>query len=142
MSCPRSRPLSRPLGIARLIRFTLLVVIAVLAALVALGAVATAHAQTSPAQGSIRSGSDMPMADFLGLLQQIAPAAAEGAKVYLGAYRLQCGRMLTTTELRQAIANEGGDPVLMGLIRAAQAQNTEQRAQLVRQIRCTAGGTR
>lgn len=138
MSCPQSRPLS----FARLLRFTLLVVIAVLAALIALGAVATAHAQTSPAQGAIRAGGEMPMADFLALLQQIAPAAAEGAKVYLGAYRLQCGRMLTTAELRQAISNEGGDPVLMGLIRAAQAQNTEQRAQLVRQIRCTSGGTR
>ena len=142
MSCSQSRPLSRPPGIARFIRFNLLVVIAVLAALVALGTVATAHAQTSPALGPIHAGSDMPMADFLGLLQQIAPAAAEGAKVYLGAYRLQCGRTLTTAELRQAISNEGGDPVLMGLIRAAQAQNIEQRAQLVRQIRCTAGGMR
>ncbi|ENO99017.1 hypothetical protein C667_00115 [Thauera phenylacetica B4P] len=84
----------------------------------------------------------MPLADYLGLLQQLAPAAADGAKVYLAAYRLQCGRTLTMAELRQAVSKEGGDPVLMGLIRATQEQDTTQRAQFIRQIRCTAGGTR
>ena len=67
---------------------------------------------------------------------------AEGAQVYLAAYRLQCGRRLTTAELRQAVSKEGGDPVLMGLIHATQEQDTTQRAQFIRQIRCTAGGTR
>jgi len=112
------------------------VVIAVLAALIALGTVATAHAQTSPARGSISTTNDMPLSDYLGLLQQLAPAAAEGAKVYLAAYRLQCGQTLSTGDLRQAMSKDGGDPVLMGLIRATQEQNTAQRTQWVRQIRC------
>jgi len=128
---------SRPINLAHLVRFALLVTIAILAALIALGTVATAHAQTSPARGPVSTANDMPLSDYLGLLQQLAPAAAEGAKVYLAAYRLQCGRTLNTGELRQAISKEGGDPVLMGMIRATQEQNTAQRAQWIRQIRCT-----
>lgn len=126
----------------RLVRFALLVATAVMAALIALLAFSSAQAQTSPAQGPISTDGDMPMSDFLALLQQIAPAAADGAKAYLGAYRLQCGRTLSTAELRHALAREGGDPVLMGLIRASQQQDTATRNQLVRQIRCPAGGVR
>lgn len=126
----------------RLIRFTLLVAIAVLAALIALLAFSPAQAQTSPAHGAIPAEGDMPMADFLALLQQIAPSAADGAKVYLGAYRLRCGRTPTTAELRHALAREDGDPVLMGLIRASQQQDLAARNQLVRQIRCPDGGVR
>lgn len=137
-----SHPLFCPMSITRLVRFALLVIIAVLAALIALGTVTTAHAQTSLARGPVSAVNDMPLADYLGLLQQLAPAAADGAKVYLAAYRLQCGRTLTTVELRQAVSKEGGDPVLMRLIRATQEQDTTQRAQFIRQIRCTAGGTR
>lgn len=136
-----SRP-SCPFRTARLIRFSLLVAIAVLSALIALLAFSPAQAQTSPSRGAITTEADMPMSDFLGLLQQIAPAAADGAKVYLGAYRLQCGRTLSTVELRHALAREGGDPVLMGLIRASQQQDLAARTQLVRQTRCPAGGVR
>lgn len=124
----------------RLIRFALLLVTAILAALIALLASSPAHAQTSPARGAITAEGDMPMSDFLALLQQIAPAAADGAKVYLGAYRLQCGRTPSSAKLRHALAREGGDPVLMGLIRASQQQDLAARAQLVRQIRCRARG--
>ena len=126
----------------RLIRFALLLVTAILAALIALLASSSARAQTSPARGAITVEGDMPMSDFLALLQQIAPAAADGAKVYLGAYRLQCRRMPNSAELRHALAREGGDPVLMGLIRASQQQDLAARNQLVRQIRCPPGGTR
>ncbi len=127
---------------ARLIRFALLLVTAILAMLIALLASSSARAQTSPARGTITTEGDISMADFLALLQQIAPAAADGAKVYLGAYRLQCGRTPSSTELRHALAREGGDPVLMGLIRASQRQDLAARNQLVRQIRCPAGGAR
>ena len=127
---------------ARLIRFSLLVAIAVLSALIALLAFSSAQAQTSPARGAITAEGDMPMADFLALLQQIAPAAAEGAKVYLGAFRVQCGRTLSTAELRHALAREGGDPVLIGLIRVSQQQDLAARNQLVREIRCQGGGAR
>lgn len=132
----------RPSRSTRLVRFTLLVAMAVLSALIALMAFSSAQAQTSPARGAISAEGDMPMADFLALLQQIAPAAADGAKVYLGAVRLQCGRLPSTAELRHALAREGGDPVLMGLIRASQQQDLAARTQLVRQIRCPAGGAR
>lgn len=134
--------MARPLTAARLFRFALLVAIAILAALIALMSFSSAQAQTSPARGAISAEGEMPMADYLALLQQIAPAAADGAKVYLGAYRLQCGRTLSTVELRHALAREGGDPVLMGLIRAGQQQDLAARSQLVRQIRCPAGGAR
>lgn len=133
---------SHPMSPTRFVRFALLVAIAILASLIALGTVATAHAQTSPARGPGSTVNDMPLSDYLGLLQQIAPAAAEGAKVYLGAFRLQCGRTLKTGELRQAMSKEGGDSVLMGLIRATQEQNTAQRTQWIRQVRCTPGGMR
>lgn len=134
--------MARPLTAARLIRFALLLAIAVLAALIALVSFSSAQAQTSPARGAISAEGEMPMADYLALLQQIAPAAADGAKVYLGAYRLQCGRTLSTVELRHALSREGGDPVLMGLIRAGQQQDLAARSQLVRQIHCRAGGAR
>ncbi|MEO3715627.1 hypothetical protein [Roseateles flavus] len=127
---------------------------AILSALMALGALlasSPAQAQTSPARGAITTEADLPMADIpmanlLALLQQIAPAASEGAKVYLGAFRLQCGRALSTAELRHALARDGGDPVLMGLIRSCQQQDLGARNQgvqeLVRRIRCPAGGLR
>lgn len=134
--------MSRPMTMSRLIRFSLLVAIAVLATLIALLSFSTVHAQTNPTRGVISAEGDMPMADFLALLQQIAPAAADGAKVYLGAYRLRCGRTLSTAELRHALAREGGDPVLMGLIRASQQQDMTTRNQFVRQIHCPAGGAR
>ena len=134
--------MSHSLRITRLLRFALLVAIAVLAALIALGTVTTVHAQTSPVRGPITGTNDMLLSDYLGLLQRIAPAAAQGSKVYLAAYRLQCGRTLGTAELRRAISKEGGDPVLMGLIRPSHEQDTAARAQFLRQIHCPAGGAR
>jgi len=130
----------------RLLRFALWLSAAILSALVALLAFSPTHAQTShatsPAHGAVNVEADMPMPDFLALLQQIAPAASEGAKVYLAGHRLRCGRALSTAELRRALAQEGGDPVLMGLIRNSQQQDPVARHQLVRQIHCRPGGTR
>ena len=63
------------------------------------------RAQTSPAFGPVSTPStaapadDMPLADYLGLLRQIAPAAEQGARTYLAAAQLRCGRAPTTTEL-------------------------------------------
>lgn len=111
---------------------------------------ASAVAQTSPAHGPLpttppqaaASGDDIPLADYLGLLRQIAPAAEDGARTYLAAARLRCGRELNTAELRHAMAQDGGDPVLMGLIRAAHSKDRSARHQLVAQIRCPNGGPR
>lgn len=78
----------------------------------------------------------MPLADYLGLLQQIAPAAEAGARDYLTAFARRCGRALTPAELRRAMADGDGDPALMALIRANHLGDTAGREQLTGQIRC------
>ena len=83
---------------------------------------------------------DVPMDDYLGLLAQISPAAREGAQGYLQAFQRRCGRSLTTQELRRAVSDGDGDPVLMGMIRAnhpsQQAQRDVTLQQLAQRIRC------
>ena len=83
---------------------------------------------------------DVPMDDYLGLLAQISPAAREGAQGYLQAFQRRCGRALTPPELRRAVSDGGGDPVLMGMIRAnhpsQQAQRDVTLQQLAQRIRC------
>lgn len=115
-------------------------------------AAASACAQTSPAFGPLAAdssltpgpaaASDMPMADYLGLLKQIAPSAESGARTYLAAVRLRCGRTLSTAELRQAVSDGEGNPALMGLIRAAHQHDAAARARLVSQLPCPSGGQR
>ena len=113
-----------------------------------LGLVASqlAWAQTSPARGvlngaqSVQRSDDMPLADYLGFLRQIAPAAEDGAKDYLAAFERRCDRVLTTAELRRAMSQGDGDPVLMGLIRASQLRDTAAREQLAGQLRCPSRG--
>ena len=78
----------------------------------------------------------MPLADYLGLLRQIAPAAEAGAKDYLASFEQRCGRPLTSIELRRAMSQGDGDPVLMGLIRASHLRDTTAREQVAGQIRC------
>lgn len=107
-----------------------------------------ALAQTSPAFGPLSAApsqdasGDMPLADYLGLLKQIAPAAESGARTYLAAMQLRCGRSLNTAELRQAVSEGEGNPALMGLIRAAHQKDTAARDRLVAQFPCPRGGTR
>ncbi len=103
---------------------------------------ANACAQTSPAQGNLASADDMPLADYLGLLRQIAPAAEDGAKAYLAAFRQRCGRTVSTAELRRAISDGQGDPVLMGLIRASQLRDAHAREQWLARLRCPVGDLR
>jgi hypothetical protein len=104
-----------------------------------------AAAQTSPARGPLPQvtgpADDMPLEDYLGLLRQIAPAAREGALSYLGAMQLRCGQALGTSALRRAMAQDGGDPVLMGMIRAAQQRDATAQRQLAMQVRCPSGAT-
>ena len=82
------------------------------------------------------------MADYLALLRQIAPAAELGARDYLAAFRLRCGRAMTSAQLRQAFASEPGDPILMGLIRASQRQDMAMRQALLSRVPCPAGAAR
>lgn len=109
-------------------------------------------AQTTPAFGpgtdeavsaTASTGTpDMPLADYLGLLQQIAPAAEAGARTYLAAVQLRCRKALTTAELRQSFAEGDGHPILMGLVRAAHQQDRAARDRWIAQVRCTPGRPR
>ncbi|RCW65088.1 hypothetical protein [Pseudorhodoferax soli] len=101
-----------------------------------------AFAQTSPAYGQLASpvapSQDPPLSDYLALLGQIAPAAQSAARTYIAAVRLRCGYEMDAGALRQIMARSGGDPVLMGLIRAEASQDAAARKQLVAQIPCSA----
>ncbi|WP_374413545.1 hypothetical protein [Hydrogenophaga sp.] len=107
-----------------------------------------ARGQTSPAFGPLGTPStaapadDMALADYLGLLRQIAPAAEQGARTYLAAAQLRCGRAPTTAELRQALSEGDGHPALMGLIRAAHQQDKAARDRWIAQIPCPRGAAR
>ncbi len=108
-------------------------------------AFSTAWAQSplvgAPTQGT-QPSDNVPLADYLGLLRQIAPAAEAGARDYLAAFARRCGRPLTPAELRRAMADGAGDPALMGLIRANHLGDTAGREQLAGQIRCPGQATR
>jgi hypothetical protein len=81
----------------------------------------------------------MPMADYLGLLEQIAPAARRGAEAYVNAHQQRCGRAVTTAELRLAMSRDAGDPVLMGMIRASHLQDAKALAALTQGLSCRGG---
>lgn len=87
---------------------------------------------------------DVPLDDYLALLARISPAARDGAQAYLRAFAQRCGRPLTALELRKAIAQGSGDPVLMGMVSASHPSQLAQRApllnQLAQRIRCDGQG--
>ena len=85
---------------------------------------------------------DMSMSDYLGLLSQISPAAQRGAHAYLLAFEQRCGRPLRTAQLRQAMADGDGDPVLMAMIRASHLRDTSALGPLGQRIRCEQGPAR
>ncbi|MBN8507303.1 MAG: hypothetical protein J0L57_01680 [Burkholderiales bacterium] len=85
---------------------------------------------------------DMPMPDYLGLLGQISPAAQRGAQAYLLAFEQRCGRPLRTAQLRQAMADGDGDPVLMAMIRASHLRDASALGPLGERIRCEQGPAR
>ena len=103
-------------------------------------ALACGTAGAAPAAESAASAplvaNDMPMADYLGLLAQIAPAAEEGARAYLQAYQQRCGRQLATADLRRAMSDGDGDPMLMAMIRASHLRDSATLAQLGQRIAC------
>ena len=98
--------------------------------------VALGLAGGKPAAAPSAVADDMPMADYLGLLAQIAPAAEDGAKAYLQAYQQRCGRQLAAADLRRAMSGGDGDPVLMAMIRASHLRDAAAMAQLVQRITC------
>ena len=105
----------------------------------------SSHAQTSPARGPVAAptptADDIPLTDYLGLLEQIAPAAREGAQAYLQAFRKRCGRAMSAAELRRAIAEQDGDPVLMQMIRASYLNDVVELTRLAAQVPCPRGAS-
>jgi hypothetical protein len=91
---------------------------------------------STPVTQGVQPSDNVPLADYLALLRQIAPAAEAGARDYLAAFARRCGRPLTPAELRRAMADGDGDPALMALIRANHLGDTAGREQLAGQIRC------
>lgn len=104
--------------------------------LVAVAATCHAAPPAPTAPAASQAADEMPMADYLGLLAQIAPAAREGAEAYLQAFQQRCGRALRTAELRQAMSAGDGDPVLMGMIRASQLRDAKAVADLGQRLNC------
>jgi hypothetical protein len=113
---------------------------ATLVVLLAAAQASNVPAQAEPLRAALEPTDPRPgeqeMADYLGLLRSIAPAAEAAARTYVAAMRLQCGRTIDVANLRSAMARGGGDAVLMGLIRAAASQDTAERNRLVTQMRC------
>ena len=99
--------------------------------------------QTSPARRALPKSDvhadEIPLDDYLGLLQRIAPAAETGARAYLAAFQRRCGRPMRTSELRRALSQGDGDPVLLGLIRASHLRDAAGEAQWAQQVRCPGG---
>lgn len=104
---------------------------AALSVALAFGAAGAAPAATPPSVAD-----DMPMADYLGLVAQIAPAAEEGARAYLQAHQQRCGRQLATADLRRAMSDGYGDPTLMAMIRASHLRDSATLSQLGQRIAC------
>ena len=98
--------------------------------------ISVASAGAAPANTPAAVADDMPMADYLGLLAQIAPAAEEGAKVYMQAFQQRCGRPLSSADLRRAMSAGDGDPVLMSMIRAAHLRDATALARLGSRVAC------
>lgn len=107
-----------------------------------IAALACGAAGAAPAAAPSSVADDMPMADYLALLAQIAPAAQEGAKAYLQAFQQRCSRRLATADLRRAMSDGEGDPVLMAMIRASQLHDAATLARLGQQITCEPRGAR
>ena len=84
----------------------------------------------------------MPLPDYLGLLAQISPHAHEGAQAYLLAFQQRCGRPMQTAELRRAMSDGEGDPVLMGMIRASHLKDATALAQFGQRVACDRRSTR
>ena len=90
------------------------------------------------AQAQPTGSDDMPLEAYLDLLAQIAPAARSGAEAWLQATAARCGRRLGSAELRRAIADGNGDPILMGMVRASAQRDAAALAQWAQRIDCGA----
>lgn len=79
---------------------------------------------------------DVPMDEYLSLLDRLMPAARAGADAYRAAFSSRCGRQMKTMELRKAMAEGDGDPILMGMIRASHYRDQATLESLALQVQC------
>ena len=91
-------------------------------------------------QPPLAAPAELPMQEYLFLLQQIAPAARDGAEAYVQAFARRCRRELTVAELRRRVADDGGDPLLMQMMRAAHVRDRALLEALAASVRCGARG--
>lgn len=110
-----------------------------LRALLLIVLLASAAVSRAQSETPARLKDDVPLEGYLDALAQISPAAREGASAYLDAYRRRCGRSLRTVELRQAVAEGAGDPVLMAMMRAAAVRDTTTLQRLSGTVSCGRG---
>ena len=66
----------------------------------------------------------------------MARSFREGAEAYLQAFEQRCSRSLSSAQLRRAMSEGSGDPLLMGMIRARQLRDANAVADLARRIEC------
>ena len=99
-------------------------------------ATGTVMAQAAAPSAAVPIADDMPLDDYLGLLTQIAPASHDGAQAYLRAFQQRCSRPLKTAELRRAMSDGDGDPVLMAMIRASHLREVNTLTQLGLRVAC------
>lgn len=102
--------------------------------LIALTLFAAAALADSETAASLKD--DIPLNVYLDTLGGIAPAARAGASAYLNAFQRRCGRPLTVIELRRAIAEGAGEPVLMAMMGAALQHDTATLQRLSSSVSC------
>ncbi|MGB7990227.1 MAG: hypothetical protein WCF44_12570 [Candidatus Methylophosphatis roskildensis] len=83
---------------------------------------------------------DVPLDEYLRALHGIMPAARDGAEAYMRAFETRCGRAMRTVELRAAVSEGSGDPILMAMIRASHYKDAEILRSLATAVTCAGGG--
>jgi hypothetical protein len=79
---------------------------------------------------------NVPLDEYLRMLEVISPSARAGAESYMAAFAKRCGRSMKTIELRRAVVHGDGDPLLMQMIQAAHFRNTAELQRLGATISC------
>ena len=111
----------------------------VLALVVAAGALSQtspAFSDRAPSSEPLDYREDVTLDQYLFALQQISPAARDGTQAYVDAYAKRCGRALSVVSLRRMVAEGQGDPLLMGMIRAAHLRDDATLRRLTASVTC------
>lgn len=82
---------------------------------------------------------EVPLDEYLRALERITPAARDGAEAYMTAFRTKCRRPMRSVELRAAVAEGNGDPILMAMIRASHYKDRDVLDSLATSVQCPAG---